>query len=183
MSIDGIPACPNCGRRPRKAIPAGTKAYAQGRRWYGYCAICAPEVEYERRKNLMRVSLEERELILELRRAEPAGRHHARPLWKGTGYMRKTTIGAVALGLALTACGSGVAAASQHGTTPQPQPAQKSSCVTYTLGWLTPTGHEADAPMTFCGTGARQQLFCDGNGPPGPGAVFSCFALPRGGQH
>jgi len=55
-----------------------TKAFAQGRRWYGYCAICGAEAEYERRQSLMRLSAEERELILEVRRAEPAGRHHAR---------------------------------------------------------------------------------------------------------
>lgn len=78
MLIDGVPACPRCGRRPRKAIPEGTKSYAQGRRWYGYCAVCRPDAERERRQESMRVSPDERRLLLELRDVRPAGRHHAR---------------------------------------------------------------------------------------------------------
>lgn len=78
MFIDGAPACPRCGRRPRRPIPADTKAFTQGRRWYGYCAECSQAAEYQRRQTLMRVSAEERDLILELRSAKPAGRHHAR---------------------------------------------------------------------------------------------------------
>jgi len=79
MLIDGVPACPRCGRRPRKAIPEGTRTRKSGRRWYGYCAICGPEAEYERRRNLVKLTPEERALIDELRSApaRPAGKHHA----------------------------------------------------------------------------------------------------------
>ena len=77
MWIGGVPACPRCGRRPRKAIPQNTKAFARGRRWYGYSAPCGAEVEYERRQSLMRVSAEERELILDL--SKQYGKHRAFP--------------------------------------------------------------------------------------------------------
>ena len=84
MLIDGVPACPRCGRRPRKPIPESAKRtrqhgqrQGQGRRWYGYCAICGPEVERLRRQNLVQLTAAEAELIRELRAAKPAGKHHA----------------------------------------------------------------------------------------------------------
>lgn len=98
MFIGGIPACPRCGRRPRKAIPAATKAYARGRRWYGYCKVCLIEAEYDRRQNLMRVSAEERELLLELRQAQPAGRHHAR-LETQMGILARVVAKGVVIGI------------------------------------------------------------------------------------
>lgn len=80
MLIDGVPACPRCGRRPRKPIPeTAVRTRKSGRRWYGYCAVCLPEAEWERRQNAIKLTAEERELILALRKesCRPAGKHHA----------------------------------------------------------------------------------------------------------
>ena len=56
-----------------------------------------------------------------------------------------------------------------------PHPAK--ACVTYFYGFRTPTGHEADEPMQMCGTGAKGDMQCEGNQPPGPGARFECYAI------
>jgi hypothetical protein len=78
MLIDGVPACPRCGRRPRKPIPeTATLTRRRGRRWYGYCAICGPDAERERRDRLAQERENLLALVEELRAIVPTGRHHA----------------------------------------------------------------------------------------------------------
>lgn len=50
----------------------------------------------------------------------------------------------------------------------------KPSCQQVTFGWRTPTGHEADAPVTVCGLPIRQPYLCELSGPLHPGDVAVC---------
>lgn len=84
LVIGRSPACVKCGRRPQRW---------SGGRWQSYCKICHAEDHRRRRDEqrqererqallgrteAMALTPEERELLLELRGIEPAGRHHAR---------------------------------------------------------------------------------------------------------
>lgn len=78
MLIDGIPACPRCGVRPRKPIPArAAKLREEGRRWYGYCAVCRADEERDRRLREHERQAQLLAIIAELRAVTPTGRHHA----------------------------------------------------------------------------------------------------------
>lgn len=121
----------------KKYLPDGSRACSVGvcsrpavvtpRRVQSYCREHATEKTRAWRRGKVGTMLtpEERELIIELRKVQPAGRHHARAnLQRGTGYMKKITISAAALAAVLAFSGSGVAVAAVGAPAPFLPPAQ-----------------------------------------------------------
>jgi hypothetical protein len=80
----------------------------------------------------------------------------------------------IAAAVAALACGSATAATAASAATPEHG---RPACVVVTFGWRTVTGHEADEPVTVCGTGLRHDVVCEVNEPMQPGAVADCWAL------
>jgi hypothetical protein len=77
LLADGTPACAKCARRPRRPRPPARRNGP--RRWWPDCRVC--HAAYERAWRAegvhMKLTAAEAELILELRQAKPAGKHHA----------------------------------------------------------------------------------------------------------
>jgi hypothetical protein len=75
ITVNGrrFPACGTCGKRPRRPRPV---QLGKPKRWWPDCAVChAAAVRQWRAEN--KLTADEWRLILELRQAMPAGKHHA----------------------------------------------------------------------------------------------------------